>query len=78
MKKIFFTILVIFYSNTLNAQESYLCISEAIGGVAYDSSLNKWDGTKFSNNNHKIILKKKMGVGNMLTLAITLKNHAIR
>jgi hypothetical protein len=61
MKKIFFTILVIFYSNTLNAQESYLCISEAIGGVAYDSSLNKWDGTKFSNNNHKIILKKKNG-----------------
>lgn len=44
------------------AQDSYLCISEAMGGVAYDSSTRKWEGTKFKNSNEKIILIKKNGV----------------
>jgi hypothetical protein len=41
------------------AQDSYLCISEASGGVAYNSNQNKWEGTKFKTENEKIILIKK-------------------
>lgn len=46
-------------STQSKAQESYLCISEAIGGVAYDDTTRKWVGTKFTNTNEKILISKK-------------------
>lgn len=56
------------------AQDSYLCVSEAIGGIAYDSSTRKWEGTKFKNKNEKIILVKKNGVWKLKDFGSTFEN----
>ena len=63
MNKIYFIFALLFFLTSVPArsQESYLCVSEASGGVAYDSSQKKWKGTKFSNPNDKIIISKKNG-----------------
>jgi len=60
-KKIF----LIFYfliPSLVSAQENYLCVSEAIGGVAYNSTEKKWEGTKFKNSSEKIIITKTNGI----------------
>jgi hypothetical protein len=41
------------------AQESYLCVSEASGGVAYEKNINKWKGTVFRTKNEKILITSK-------------------
>lgn len=43
---------------TLSIAESYLCIAEAAGGVLYDGSTDKFNGTSFSTDS-KIYCKKK-------------------
>lgn len=63
MKK--FILITIFLASSVStqskAQESYLCISEAIGGVSYDANKKRWEGTKFTNSNEKSLLTKKNG-----------------
>lgn len=46
-------------SNMAYAQEGYLCVSEAAGGVSYDSSTKKWRGTVFRNDEEKFLIIKK-------------------
>lgn len=57
------------------AQDSYLCVSEAMGGIAYDSSTRKWEGAKFTNSNEKIILVKKNGVWKLRNFGSTFENE---
>ncbi len=61
MKNLYYFIIFWLLNTPLNsiAQDSYLCVSEASGGVAYDSNQKKWIGTKFRTENEKIILIKK-------------------
>ena len=55
MKKL---LLLIFLSPTLSFAESYLCIAEAAGGVLYNESTDKFNGTSFSTDS-KYIVKKE-------------------
>jgi hypothetical protein len=43
---------------TLSIAESYLCIAEAAGGVLYNQSTDKFNGTSFSTDS-KYIVKKE-------------------
>lgn len=51
--------IVIIFSNVANAQEGYLCVSEAAGGVSFDKNSQKWRSTVFRNDNKKILINKK-------------------
>ncbi len=58
--KIFVLIFIaLTYANIANAQEGYLCVSEAAGGVSFDKNSQKWRGTVFRNDNKKILISKK-------------------
>ena len=59
MKSSILIFIAIFLSNAANAQESYLCVSEASGGVSYDSSTQKWRGAVFRNDEKKFLITKK-------------------
>lgn len=58
LKKLFFIFTFLVPSISI-AQENFLCVSEALGGVAYDKTKKRWEGTKFTNTNQKIIISKK-------------------
>lgn len=47
------------FSNIAYAQEGYLCVSEAAGGVSYNSSTKKWRGTVFRIDEEKFLIIKK-------------------
>ncbi len=61
MKKFYLLLiyLILNIPTIATAQDSYLCVSEAIGGISYDAARKKWEGTKITNDNNKLIITKK-------------------
>ena len=59
IKKFVFILFGLFFVNIANAQEGYLCISEAAGGVSFEKNSQKWRGTAFKTDNKKILINKK-------------------
>lgn len=56
MKKLLLLLLIM---PNLVMAEAYLCITEASGGVKYDSVTKKYSGTAFSNDSKYIIKKEE-------------------
>ena len=50
MKASILAFIAIIFSSAATAQEIYLCVSEASGGVSYDTSTQKWRGAVFRND----------------------------
>jgi len=56
MNKIIVIIFLGFFSNVLNAQTNYLCITEKSSGFNYSKSRKNWDSVQF-NNRGKYVIK---------------------
>jgi hypothetical protein len=56
----FFLFFLATHSNAWS-QDKYVCVSEAIGGVSFNTNSQKWESTKFSNNGEKFILSSRNG-----------------
>lgn len=50
---------LIFASCASFAQEQYLCVSHAAGGVNYDSAVRNWTPAKFKNDDAKYLIVQK-------------------
>ncbi len=74
--KLFVTPLFLFalFVNNANAQEGYLCVSEAAGGVSYEKNINKWKGTVFRTKNDKILITNKNNKWIMKQFDSTIEN----
>ena len=59
LKKFIIFLIGFIFLNVVNAQEGYWCISEAAGGVSFERTQKKWQGTTFKNNNDKVLIIKK-------------------
>jgi hypothetical protein len=59
IKKFVLVLLGLDFVSIANAQEGYLCISEASGGVSFEKTQKKWQGSVFRNKNDKILIVKK-------------------
>lgn len=53
------SISILFLSCSAVAQEQYLCVSHAAGGVRYDSAAKNWVSTKFKNDDSKYLVIQK-------------------
>ena len=74
IKKLILLFSGLIYFNIVNAQEGYLCVSEAAGGVSFDQTQKKWKGTTFRNSNEKILIYKKNNQWTMKKFASTVEN----
>ncbi len=74
MKALILIFIALTFSNIARAQEIYLCVSEATGGVSFDRNSQKWQGTALRNNN-KILINKKNNKWTMKGFDSSLENE---
>jgi len=69
------TIPILISQNIAYAQEGYLCVSEAAGGVSYDKGSKTWKGTSFNIKSEKQLITKKGNKWIIKDFGSTLENE---